>query len=53
MTIASASKNPSWTYLRFNGFTYLAGWMYERVVNASPLLERFRIVLVVVLRKPS
>lgn len=39
-------------YLRFSAPTYLGGWLYERLVNAVPLLSRFRILLVVVLRKP-
>jgi SAM-dependent methyltransferase len=40
-------------YLRFNALTYVAGWLYERLVNSTPLLARFRIVLLFVLRKPS
>lgn len=39
-------------YLRFSAPTYLGGWLYERLVNAVPLLSKFRILLVVVLRKP-
>lgn len=39
-------------YLRFSALTYLGGWMYERLVNTVPLLNRFRIVLVMELRKP-
>jgi SAM-dependent methyltransferase len=38
-------------YLRFNPLTYLLGWVYERVVNSTELLARFRIVLLVELRK--
>lgn len=38
-------------YLRMTAATYLAGLIYERVVNASDLLARFRIVLIVELRK--
>ena len=40
-------------YLRFNGLTYLAGWLYERAVNSTPAMETFRIVLVAVLRRPE
>jgi len=32
--------------------TYLAGWLYERVVNSSPRFERYRGVLVAELRSP-
>jgi SAM-dependent methyltransferase len=39
-------------YLRFSAPTYLAGAAYERFVNASRLLEPFRILLIGVLRKP-
>ena len=39
-------------YLRFNALTYLVGWLYERLVNSTRLLARFRIVLLVELRKP-
>jgi SAM-dependent methyltransferase len=38
-------------YLRLTPPTYLAGWAYEKIVNSSPLFERFRIVMVVHLRK--
>ena len=38
-------------YLRMTPITYLAGFAYERAVNATPLLERFRIVMFVELRK--
>lgn len=40
-------------YLRFNAATYLAGWLYERSVNASERLARFRLVLVATLEKPA
>lgn len=40
-------------YLRFSALTYLAGWLYERAVNSTEALARFRIVLLVELRKPS
>ncbi len=40
-------------YLRLNPLTYLAGWAWERAVNAFHALERFRVVLLVVLEKPS
>lgn len=38
-------------YLRMTAATYLAGLIYERIVNASDLLARFRIVLIAELRK--
>jgi SAM-dependent methyltransferase len=38
-------------YLRFSTLSYLGGWMYERLVNITPLLSRFRIMLVAELRK--
>lgn len=37
-------------YLRFSSLTYLVGYLYERLVNASPGLERLRILIVAVLR---
>lgn len=40
-------------YLRMNPITYLAGAAYERLVNASPRLARFRILLIAELRKPD
>lgn len=39
-------------YLRMTWLTYLAGMLYERVVNATSLLAPFRILLVGTLRKP-
>jgi SAM-dependent methyltransferase len=33
-------------YLRFSAPTYIAGALYERVVNLTPLLAAFRIVLI-------
>ena len=39
-------------YLRMNAITYLAGTAYERIVNASERLRRFRLVLIATLRKP-
>lgn len=39
-------------YLRMTAVTYLAGWLYERVVNLVPWLSKYRILLVVSLRKP-
>jgi hypothetical protein len=39
-------------YLRFSAPSYFGGWLYERLVNAVPVLSRFRILLVVELRKP-
>jgi hypothetical protein len=38
-------------YLRIFVATYLAGLAYERLVNALPSLERFRVVLIGVVRK--
>jgi hypothetical protein len=38
-------------YLRFNALAYLAGWLYERAVNSTELLARFRVVLLIELRK--
>jgi hypothetical protein len=38
-------------YLRLTVPTYVADYLYERIVNSSPLLERFRIVMYVHLRK--
>jgi SAM-dependent methyltransferase len=40
-------------YLRLTAPTYLLGWLYERLVNATPLLERFRVVLMAVFEKPG
>ena len=40
-------------YLRISALTYLAGWAYERAVNAFEALEPFRVVLIAELRKPS
>ena len=39
-------------YLRITLITYLAGYLYERLVNSSSLFSQFRILLVVELRKP-
>jgi SAM-dependent methyltransferase len=39
-------------YLRFSVLTYLVGIAYERIVNAVSWLERFRVVMLVQLRKP-
>lgn len=39
-------------YLRISAPTYLLGLAYERTVNATPLLEPFRILLVGTLKKP-
>lgn len=38
-------------YLRMFAATYLAGLAYERLVNAIPALERFRVVLIGTVRK--
>jgi SAM-dependent methyltransferase len=40
-------------YLRFAAPTYFLGWLYERAVNSIPGLSRFRILMIVVLEKPS
>lgn len=40
-------------YLKISSLLYLLGVLYERIVNSSKLLEKFRIVCVVVLRKTS
>ncbi len=40
-------------YLRMTWPTYLAGMLYERMVNAMTLLAPFRILLVGTLRKPA
>lgn len=39
-------------YLRFSAPSYLAGFVYERVVNRTRLLSRFRVILIAVMRKP-
>lgn len=39
-------------YLRFNAATYLAGWAWERTVNATPLFAGLRVLLVVQIEKP-
>jgi SAM-dependent methyltransferase len=39
-------------YLRLTFVTYLFGLLYERIVNISPLLSRYRILLIAQLRKP-
>jgi ubiquinone/menaquinone biosynthesis C-methylase UbiE len=40
-------------YLRFSFVTYLFGLLYESIVNISPLLSRYRILLIIELRKPE
>jgi len=40
-------------YLRMTFITYLFGWLYERLVNAFPGLQRFRILMIIVLEKPK
>lgn len=40
-------------YLRITTPTYLVGLAYERLVNATPVLARFRILLVATLSKPK
>lgn len=39
-------------YLRVTPVTYVAGYVYERVVNCSPSLAGLRVVLLIELRKP-
>jgi SAM-dependent methyltransferase len=39
-------------YLRINPILYLAGVLYERVVNATDALSAFRVVMMSVLKKP-
>ncbi|HRI91225.1 MAG: methyltransferase domain-containing protein [Rubrivivax sp.] len=38
-------------YLRMTAPTYLLGWLYERIVNSTRLLEPVRILLVIALQK--
>jgi len=38
-------------YLRLTAFTYVFGWLYERLVNATPRLERFRVVIIATLQR--
>lgn len=33
-------------YLRISPPTYLLGWLYERAVNGTPFLERFRVIMI-------
>lgn len=40
-------------YLRLSAPTYLAGAAYERLVNSTPRLERYRVLLIGELRKPE
>lgn len=40
-------------YLRLTAFTYLFGFVYERIVNVTDLLARFRCVMISELEKPS
>lgn len=40
-------------YLRFSVPSYLAGALYERVVNGTRILSSFRAVLIAVMRKPG
>lgn len=40
-------------YLRLTFVTYLFGLFYERIVNITPLLSRYRILLIAQLRKPE
>lgn len=38
-------------YLRISAFTYILGWLYERLANSTRMFEPFRILLVIVLQK--
>jgi SAM-dependent methyltransferase len=40
-------------YMRLTVLTYLAGYVYERVVNLVPWMDRFRILMIGNLRKPA
>jgi SAM-dependent methyltransferase len=40
-------------YLRLTPPTYLVGWVYEKLVNATDALAPFRILLIATLRKPA
>lgn len=40
-------------YLRISAPTYLAGWIYERLVNSTEVLKGLRVVLIAELRKPN
>jgi SAM-dependent methyltransferase len=40
-------------YLRISPLSYVAGLLYERAVNATSALERFRVILIGTLRKPA
>lgn len=40
-------------YLRMTPPTYLAGWLYEKLVNSCQALERFRNVIVAAAHKPD
>lgn len=40
-------------YLRMTAPTYAFGWLYERLVNAVPGLQGFRILMIIRLRKPQ
>ncbi len=40
-------------YLRMTPVTYVAGWLYELLVNATSHLEGFRAVMISVLEKPQ
>jgi 2-polyprenyl-3-methyl-5-hydroxy-6-metoxy-1,4-benzoquinol methylase len=39
-------------YLRFTSATYVCGWLYERCVNSTSLLQAMRILLIGDLQKP-
>jgi len=39
-------------YLRFAFPAYFVGWVYERIVNSTPALQSFRILIIAILQKP-
>ncbi len=49
--IERIEKRPEYT--RFSAPTYIVGAVYERLVNSTSLLERFRVLVVGKLRKPE
>ena len=40
-------------YLRITALTYILGWIYEKIVNASDQFEGYRCVMISRLRKPE
>jgi SAM-dependent methyltransferase len=39
-------------YLRITAFSYVLGWVYERIVNSTPKFAGARVVLIGIFRKP-